>query len=198
MRHKVKGRKLKRTHSHRLATLRAIATSLLRHKRIKTTLAKAKEARTFVEPLITKAKNDSVHSRRYVASQIKDKSIVKELFSDIVTKIGNRPGGYTRIVKLGRRKGDAAELAFLELVDYGEINLEKAKNRQTEKTEKAEQNKQEKKDDTKVENKKEELIEEANVVEETVQESSQASSVNTEKGSTKNSTAKKGSKKKKD
>ncbi len=165
MRHRVKGRKLKRTHSHRLATLRSLATSLLRHKRIKTTVAKAKEARSFVEPLITKAKNDSVHARRYVAAQINDRDIVKELFGDIVTKVGERPGGYTRVVKLGRRKGDAAELAILELVDYSDVNLEKAKSKEEEKSEKKAGKKE-----GKVKAKKEEVVEEAEVVEETVEE----------------------------
>lgn len=133
MRHRVKGRKLKRTSEHRLATLRNLATSLLKHKKIKTTVAKAKELRTFVEPIITKAKTDSVASRRYVATDIKDKNVVKELFNEIIPKIGNRPGGYTRIVKLGQRKGDGAELAIVELVDYSGLVKPKA-----EKKEKAE------------------------------------------------------------
>lgn len=164
MRHRVKGRKLKRTHSHRLATLRTLAVSLLRHKRIKTTVAKAKETRSFVEPIITKAKNDSVHARRYVAAQINDKDVVKELFNDVAVKVGDRPGGYTRIVKLGRRKGDAAELAILELVDYSDINLEKAKSKQAEKSEKQEEKKEKKKV-----GKKEEKVEEANLIEETTE-----------------------------
>ncbi|MEJ5352164.1 MAG: 50S ribosomal protein L17 [Melioribacteraceae bacterium] len=134
MRHRVKGRKLKRTSEHRLATLRNLATSLLKHKKIKTTVAKAKELRTFVEPLITKAKVDSVASRRYVAAEIKDKSVVKELFTEIIPKIGDRPGGYTRIVKLGQRKGDGAELAIIELVDYS--GLVKPKPEKKEKAEK--------------------------------------------------------------
>jgi len=120
MRHRVKGRKLGRTASHRKATLNALATALFRHKKIKTTLAKAKEARSFSEVLITKAKNDSVHSRREVARFIKDKEVVKELFSEIAVKTANRPGGYTRVVKLGTRLGDAAEMAILELVDYSD------------------------------------------------------------------------------
>lgn len=126
MRHRVKGRKLKRTSSHRRATLIALATALLKHKKIKTTIAKAKELRTFVEPIITKAKTDSVAARRYVYNDIKDRDLIKELFGDIVAKIGDRPGGYTRIVKLGQRKGDAAELAIIELVDYSGIVKPKA------------------------------------------------------------------------
>lgn len=134
MRHRVKGRKLKRTSEHRLATLRNLATSLLKHKKIKTTLAKAKELRTFVEPLITKAKEDTVAARRYVATDIKDRAVVKELFNEIIPKIGNRPGGYTRVVKLGQRKGDGAELALIELVDYS--GLIKPKTEKKEKEEK--------------------------------------------------------------
>ncbi|MCA2004666.1 MAG: 50S ribosomal protein L17, partial [Ignavibacterium sp.] len=121
MRHRVKGRKLKRTASHRNATLRSLATSVLKHKRIKTTLAKAKETRTFVEKLITKAKRNDLHSKRLIMSEIKDKEVVKELFAEIVPKIGDRPGGYTRVIKLGNRVGDAAQMAILELVDYNEV-----------------------------------------------------------------------------
>ena len=93
MRHRVKGRKLSRTASHRAATLKALATQLLRHKKIRTTVAKAKETKRFVEPLITKAKQDTLAARRHVARYIEDKDILKELFSDIVEKIGDRPGG---------------------------------------------------------------------------------------------------------
>ena len=135
MRHRVKGRKLGRTSSHRLATLRALATSLLKHKKITTTVAKAKELRGFVEPLITKAKSDTVHARRYVSDQIKERSIVKELFGEIVAKIGERPGGYTRIVLRGQRKGDGAELAIIELVDYSGIIKPKAPKKSKSETE---------------------------------------------------------------
>lgn len=134
MRHRVKVRKLGRTASHRIATLKALATSLLRHKKIKTTLAKAKSTRSFVEPLITKAMNDSVHNRRYISKFVNDRKIVQELFSDIVSKIGSRPGGYTRIVKLGRRLGDAAEMAIIELVDYNALLSKKEKKTEAEKT----------------------------------------------------------------
>ncbi len=121
MRHRVKGRKLNRTASHRTATLRALATALIREKKIKTTVAKAKETRVFVEPIITRAKNDTVAARRIVAKDIQDKEVLKELFNEIIPKIGDRPGGYTRVVKLGRRLGDAAEMAIIELVDYNDI-----------------------------------------------------------------------------
>lgn len=126
MRHGVKGRKLGRTASHRLATLKSLATSVLKYKRIKTTVAKAKEARGLVDKLITKAKKNDLHSRRLVAEFVNDKDVVKELFSEVVAKVGDRPGGYTRVVKLGRRLGDAAELAILELVDYNDVMNEKA------------------------------------------------------------------------
>ena len=126
MRHGVKGRKLGRTASHRLATLKSLATSVLKYKRIKTTVAKAKEARGLVDKLITKAKRNDVHARRLVAQFVNDKDVVKELFNEVVPKVGDRPGGYTRVVKLGRRLGDAAELAILELVDYNDVMNEKA------------------------------------------------------------------------
>lgn len=126
MRHRIKGRKLGRTHSHRAALMRALATSLLKHKRIKTTLAKAKEARGYVDRIITKARKGDLHSQRQVMSLISDKEVVKELFSDIVSKVGERPGGFTRVIKLGNRKGDAAEMAILELVDFNEASNQKA------------------------------------------------------------------------
>lgn len=139
MRHRVKGRKLKRTASHRTATLRSLATSVLKHKRIKTTLAKAKEARTFVEKLLTKAKRNDLHSKRLIMSEIKDKEVVKELFSEIVPKIGDRPGGYTRVIKLGNRVGDAAQMAILELVDYNEVANKKAEERKEKREQKAQE-----------------------------------------------------------
>ena len=126
MRHGVKGRKLGRTASHRSALLNALTTSLLKHKRIRTTEAKAKEARTFIEKLITKAKKNDLHVRRQVVALINDKDVVKELFSEIIPKIGERPGGYTRVVKLGNRNGDAAPMAILELVDYNDVANKKA------------------------------------------------------------------------
>jgi len=128
MRHNVEGRKLKRTASHRRALLRALTVSLLRHKRIRTTEAKAKEARRFAEAIITRAKNaylaeqagstTNIHARRVVARDINDAAILKELFSEIAQKVAGRPGGYTRVVKLGQRIGDGARVAILELVDY--------------------------------------------------------------------------------
>lgn len=139
MRHRVKGRKLKRTASHRTATLRSLATSVLKHKRIKTTLAKAKETRTFVEKLITKARRNDLHSKRLIMSEIKDKEVVKELFAEIVPKIGDRPGGYTRVIRIGNRVGDAAQMAILELVDYNEVANKKAEERKEKREQKAQE-----------------------------------------------------------
>ena len=127
MRHRIKGRKLGRTTSHRMATLRSLATALIKHKKINTTVAKAKQLRLFVEPLITKAKNDSVHARRLIARHIHDKEVLKDLFSEVVPKIGDRPGGYTRVIKLGNRVGDAAEMAIIELVDFNDVSTKKTK-----------------------------------------------------------------------
>lgn len=133
MRHRKSGRKLKRTASHRKATLIALSTALLRHKRIRTTVAKAKETRMFVEKLITRAKNavagegekKNIHARREIARYIKDRAVVTELFSDIASKVSKRAGGYTRIVKLGQRHGDSAEIAMLELVDFQVVQEKK-------------------------------------------------------------------------
>ncbi|CAH0994514.1 hypothetical protein EMA8858_00624 [Emticicia aquatica] len=123
MRHGNKINHLGRTHSHREAMLQNMAISLIQYKRIETTLAKAKELRKYVEPLITKSKNDSTHSRRTVFSYLQDKEAVKTLFGEIAEKVANRNGGYTRIIKLGTRFGDNAEVALIELVDYNEALL---------------------------------------------------------------------------
>ncbi|WDF69358.1 50S ribosomal protein L17 [Sphingobacterium oryzagri] len=130
MRHGKKVNHLGRTDSHRKAMLANMATSLIKHKRITTTLAKAKALRTYVEPLITKSKNDTTHSRRTVFAYLKDKEAVTILFREISEKVASRPGGYTRIIKMENRLGDNAEMAFVELVDYNEVYG------QTEKTEK--------------------------------------------------------------
>lgn len=121
MRHGKKVNHLGRTDSHRKAMLSNMASSLILHKRITTTLAKAKALRTYVEPLLTKAKNDTTHSRRTVFSYLKDKETVTILFREVAEKIANRPGGYTRIVKLENRLGDNAEMAIIELVDYNTV-----------------------------------------------------------------------------
>ncbi len=123
MRHQKKNNHLGRTSSHRKAMLANMANSLILHKRIKTTVAKAKALRMYVEPLISKSKDDTTHSRRIVFSYLKNKEAVSELFREISQKIAARPGGYTRILKLGNRLGDAAEVCYIELVDYNENML---------------------------------------------------------------------------
>lgn len=126
MRHRKKFNHLGRTSAHRKAMLANMASSLIMHKRITTTVAKAKALRVYVEPLITKSKEDSTHSRRMVFSQLQNKEAVTELFRDVAQKIADRPGGYTRIIKTGNRIGDNAEMCLVELVDYNEIyNREK-------------------------------------------------------------------------
>lgn len=128
MRHRKSGRKLGRTRSHRKATLSALSVSLIQHKKIRTTLAKAKETRMVVEKLVTRArravsregdgKPKDQHARREVFAFLRDRSAVSALFDDIAQKVGTRPGGYTRVVKLGQRRGDGAEVALIEFVDY--------------------------------------------------------------------------------
>ena len=124
MRHKKKFNHLGRKSQHRKAMLSNMASSLILHKRISTTLAKAKALRSYIEPLITKAKEDSTHSRRLVFSHLQNKEAVSELFREISQKVGDRPGGYTRVLKTGPRYGDNAEIAIIELVDYNEAMLE--------------------------------------------------------------------------
>lgn len=126
MRHNKKFNHLSRTASHRHAMLANMAISLIMHKRITTTLAKAKALKKYVEPLITRCKEDTTNSRRVVFSYLQDKHALKELFSTVAEKVGDRPGGYTRVIKLGTRQGDAAEMAFIELVDFDE-NMAKTK-----------------------------------------------------------------------
>jgi large subunit ribosomal protein L17 len=121
MRHGKKVNHLGRTDSHRKAMMANMASSLIQHKRITTTLAKAKALRGYVEPLLTKSKNDTTHSRRTVFSYLQDKDTVNTLFREVAEKIANRPGGYTRIVKLENRLGDNAEMAIIELVDYNTV-----------------------------------------------------------------------------
>ena len=120
MRHGKKFNHLSRKSAHRKAMLANMACSLIEHKRIKTTLAKAKALRVYVEPLITKSKDDTTHSRRTVFSYLKQKEAITELFGDVATKVADRTGGYTRILKLSNRLGDNARMAFIELVDYNE------------------------------------------------------------------------------
>ena len=118
MRHKKKFNHLSRTSAHRKALLSNMACSLILHKRIKTTVAKAKALKMYVEPLLTKSKNDTTHSRRMTFSYLRQKEVVSELFGDVAQKIANRPGGYTRILRTGNRIGDNAETCIIELVDF--------------------------------------------------------------------------------
>ena len=120
MRHNKKFNHLGRTASHRDAMLANMAISLIMHKRITTTLAKAKALKKYVEPLITRSKEDTTNSRRVVFRYLQNKFAIKELFGEVATKVANRPGGYTRVIKLGTRQGDAADIAFIELVDFDE------------------------------------------------------------------------------
>ena len=120
MRHNKKFNHLSRTADHRHAMLANMTISLIMHKRITTTLAKAKALKKYAEPLITRCKDDSTHSRRVVFSHLQNKEALKELFGPVAAKVGDRPGGYTRIIKLGFRKGDGAEICFIELVDFDE------------------------------------------------------------------------------
>lgn len=123
MRHGKKINHLGRTASHRKAMLSNMAASLILHKRISTTLAKAKELKKFVEPLVTRAKEDTTHNRRIAFSYLKSKEAIKALFGEVIEKVGTRPGGYTRIIKTGFRLGDNAEMCIIELVDFNELML---------------------------------------------------------------------------
>ncbi|NOY06785.1 MAG: 50S ribosomal protein L17 [Chlorobi bacterium] len=147
MRHRVEGRKLNRTSSHRRALMSALITSLIRHKRIKTTTAKAKETRRFVEPIITRARDAykrekeggpvDVHARREVAKVIRDREVLRILFTEVAEAVGDRPGGYVRVVKLGRRLGDGAEMSIIELVDFNKGQDEKSRRRRVQRSKEA-------------------------------------------------------------
>ena len=132
MRHGKKINHLGRKAAHRRSMLANMACSLIEHKRINTTVAKAKALKQFVEPLVTKSKEDTTHNRRIVMSRLRQKDAVTELFRDVAAKVGDRPGGYTRIIKLGNRLGDNADMAMIELVDYNETyNADKPKKKTT-------------------------------------------------------------------
>lgn len=134
MRHAKRINHLGRTDAHRKAMMANMATSLIMHKRISTTLAKAKELRKFVEPLVTRSKNDTTHSRRMVFSQLRNKYAVTELFREISQKVATRPGGYTRILKTGFRQGDNAEMCIIEFVDYNETYTTEGPKKKTTRT----------------------------------------------------------------
>jgi large subunit ribosomal protein L17 len=130
MRHGNKINHLSRTTAHRAALLRNLSNALISHKRIVTTLAKAKELRVFIEPLVSKSRVDITANRRLVFSRLQRKEIVKELFGVVAPKVGERPGGYTRILKLGPRRGDAAEMALIEFVDFNELYVKPSKEKE--------------------------------------------------------------------
>ena len=134
MRHGKKFNHLSRKTAHRKAMLSNMACSLIEHKRIKTTLAKAKALRKFVEPLITKSKTDTTHSRRIVFSHLRQKEVVTELFGDVASKVASRNGGYTRILRIGNRLGDNAQMCFIELVDYNETYVTEKTKKKTKST----------------------------------------------------------------
>ncbi|MFV1979551.1 MAG: 50S ribosomal protein L17, partial [Rhodothermia bacterium] len=134
MRHGKRINKIGRGAAHRKATLAAMSTALIQHKRITTTYTKAKALRGFVEPLINRAKSDTVHNRRQVFRRLQDKEAVTTLFEEVAEKVGDRAGGYTRVVKLGKRQGDAAEVAMIELVDYNDVKPDGASGSQKRKT----------------------------------------------------------------
>lgn len=168
MRHKKKFNHLGRTAAHRKAMLKNMATSLIMHKRIRTTVAKAKELRMFVEPIINRSKEDTTHSRRMVFRKLQSKEAVNELFRDIAVKVADRPGGYTRILKTGNRLGDNAEMCIIELVDFNEVMLEQKveKKATTTRRRRGGSKKTTTAPEKKAETPKEDLVEEAEVVEE--------------------------------
>ena len=140
MRHNKKFNHLGRTASHRNAMLANMACSLIKHKRITTTVAKAKALKKYVEPLLTKSKNDTTNSRRVVFSYLQDKYAITELFKEIAVKIADRPGGYTRIIKTGNRLGDNAEMCFIELVDFNENMAKETVAKKTTRTRRSKKN----------------------------------------------------------
>ena len=173
MRHGKKFNHLGRKTAHRKAMLSNMACSLIEHKRIKTTLAKAKALRKFVEPLITKSKTDTTHSRRIVFSHLRQKEVVTELFGDIASKVSTRNGGYTRILRTGNRLGDNAEMCFIELVDYNETYITDKPKKKAKSTRRSSGNK-------KASTTTPTAVEEAVVVEETISEETELKEVKTE------------------
>jgi large subunit ribosomal protein L17 len=134
MRHQLKGKKLNRTASHRNATLRSLSIALIKNERIVTTTTKAKELRRIIEPIITRAKEDTMHNRREVFSFLHDNNSTSKLFNEIAPKCASRPGGYTRVIKLGTRQGDGAEIAVIELVDYNDVRPDTAGSKKKKRT----------------------------------------------------------------
>jgi large subunit ribosomal protein L17 len=177
MRHGKRFNHLGRTASHRKAMLSNMASSLILHKRITTTVAKAKALRQYVEPLLTKSKTDSTHSRRVVFSYLQDKESVKILFDEVSEKISDRPGGYTRIIKTGNRLGDNAEMCIMELVDYNELLLaeKEPKKAKTRRSRRGKKSGEEKSVKSQIEAPVDTVVEEAEEVKETVDAAAEAS-----------------------
>lgn len=169
MRHGKKFNHLGRTSSHRKAMLANMAVSLIKHKRITTTLAKAKALRVYIEPLITKSKEDSTHSRRVVFSYLKEKDAITELFRNISVKVATRPGGYTRILKTGNRLGDNADMCIIEFVDYNENLLSEKEDKTVKKTRRRGSSKKKSTEKVTVENQAVKGTEVATATEETVE-----------------------------
>jgi large subunit ribosomal protein L17 len=179
MHNKIKGRKLGRTTSHRKALLRNLANQLFEHKEIRTTTAKAKEARSHVERLITYAKKGDVHHRRLAFAFLRNKNIIDVLFDEIAPVYTDRPGGYTRVVKLGRRSGDAAQISLLQLVDFEKVGETPKKKTEKKKSKSSESNTTKQKEDSKQEQPVaaaepvEDTIQEAEVIDEKIEEKEQ-------------------------
>lgn len=182
MRHGKKVNHLGRTDSHRKAMLANMASSLIKNKRISTTLAKAKALRTYVEPIITKSKNDTTHSRRIVFSYLQDKETVTELFRDVAAKVANRPGGYTRIIKLNNRLGDNAEMALIELVDFNEVYGKEAESAEKKTTRRGRSKAKKADAPAKAEKAAEEVVEETPAAEEAAPEAPAAEKKTEDKG----------------
>lgn len=183
MRHGKKINHLGRTASHRSAMMSNMASSLITHKRINTTLAKAKSLQRYIEPLITKSKTDDTNNRRVVFKYLQNKETVAELFRDVAPKVADRPGGYTRIIKTGFRQGDSAEMAMIELVDFNELYTSAKPEKKTRRSRRAGAGKKEESPAAEVEVKEETKVEEAPVEEPKAETTEETPEATTEEGS---------------
>lgn len=183
MRHGKKINHLGRTASHRSAMMSNMASSLITHKRINTTLAKAKSLQRYIEPLITKSKTDDTNNRRVVFKYLQNKETVAELFRDVAPKVADRPGGYTRIIKTGFRQGDSAEMAMIELVDFNELYTSAKPEKKTRRSRRAGAGKKEESPAAEVEVKEETKVEEAPVKEPKAETTEETPEATTEEGS---------------
>lgn len=183
MRHGKKINHLGRTASHRSAMMSNMASSLITHKRINTTLAKAKSLQRYIEPLITKSKTDDTNNRRVVFKYLQNKETVAELFRDVAPKVADRPGGYTRIIKTGFRQGDSAEMAMIELVDFNELYTSAKPEKKTRRSRRAGTGKKDETPTAEVEVKEETKVEEAPVEEPKAETTEETPEATTEEGS---------------